>query len=99
MKFMVTWDMPQDKWLQICKTWSSMSPQERADVGDGVKLIGRWHDLVGRRGVGICESNDLSAVARFTGKWNSLMDIEITPVVEDDESAVICGRIVADNNA
>ena len=22
MKFMVTWNMPQDKWLQICKTGS-----------------------------------------------------------------------------
>ena len=76
-----------------------MSPQERADVGDGVKLIGRWHDLAGRRGVGIWESNDLSAAARFMGRWNPLMDMEITPVVDDDKSAVICGQIVADNNA
>ena len=99
MKFLATWTISQDKWLQLCKTWSSMSPQERAAVGDGVKLIGRWHDHVSRKGAGVWEANDLAAVTRYMGTWNPYMDIEITPVLDDEESAVVCGQIVADNNA
>ncbi len=44
MKFMVTWRLHQDKRMEVWKKFSSMTPQERADVGQGVKLIGRWPD-------------------------------------------------------
>jgi hypothetical protein len=76
-----------------------MSPQERANTGDGVKMIGRWIDMAGRTGVLIVESNDLAAVHRFIGQWNPYMDIDLTPVVDDEESAVISRQIIADNNA
>ena len=49
MKFMGKWTIHQDKWLPILKQWSSMTPQQRADAGPGVKILGRWHDFVGRR--------------------------------------------------
>ena len=83
----------------MLKKWVSMSPQERANTGDGVKMIGRWIDMAGRTGVLIVESNDLAAVHRFIGQWNPYMDIDLTPVVDDEESAVISRQIIADNNA
>ena len=49
------WRIDQDKWLQIMKKWASLTPQQRADVGQGVKLIGRWHDTGGRTGVALFE--------------------------------------------
>lgn len=77
-----------------------MSPQEWAnDAGDGVRMIGRWHDMAGRTGVVIAESNDLAAVQRWVGKWNPYMDIDLTPVVDDEESAATARQIIADNNA
>ena len=48
MKFMINWNIPEDKWLPVLKKWISMSPQERANTGDGVKMIGRWLDMAGR---------------------------------------------------
>jgi hypothetical protein len=99
MKFMITYSFSADKFLPAVKAWSSMSPQERADVGDGVKLIGRWQDVVGRRAVGIVESNDLAAVSRFCGRWNSLGDCVITPVLDDEESAAAARQIAADHKA
>jgi hypothetical protein len=99
MKFMVTWKTPQDKFLAVAKKWSSMSPQERAMAGDGVKIIGRWHDLAARTGVVILESNDIAAVQRYAGRWNPYMDLNIAPVVDDEESAAVARQIVADNNA
>jgi len=40
MKFTASWSIPQDKWLALCERWGSMSPQDRANAGDGVKIIG-----------------------------------------------------------
>jgi len=99
MKFMISWSIDEDKWLPVLKKWVSMSPQERANTGDGVKMIGRWLDMAGRTGVLIVESNDLSAVHRYIGQWNPYMDIDLTPVVDDEESAAISRQIIADHNA
>jgi Protein of unknown function (DUF3303) len=99
MKFRVNWRIHEDKWLPVLKKWTSMSPHERANAGDGVKIIGRWLDMAGRTGVLIVESNDLAAVHRYIGQWNPYMDIDLTPVVEDEESAAISRQIIADNNA
>ena len=99
MKFLATWNVSQDKFLPVLKKWSSMSPQDRATADDGVKIIGRWHDLAGRKGVAILESNDIAAVQRYAGRWNPYMDLNIAPVVDDEESAAVARQIVADNNA
>ncbi len=100
MKFRVNWSIQQDKWLPVMKRWSSMSPQERAnEFPAGGKLAGRWHDMTGRTGVLIVESNDLAAVQLWIGKWNPYLDVDLTPVVDDEESAAIARQIVADNNA
>ena len=99
MKFMATWSISQDKWLHLCKRWGSMSPQERANAGEGVKIIGRWGDVAARTGVAIFESDDLAAVQRYVGQWNAYMDITLVPVLDDEESAAVARQIVADNNA
>jgi hypothetical protein len=51
-----------------------MSPQERANAGDGVKIIGRWGDMAARTGVAIFESDDLAAVQRYVGHWKTYVD-------------------------
>jgi hypothetical protein len=99
MKFRITWSISQDKWLPVLKKWVSMSPQERANTGDGVKMIGRWLDMAGRTGVLIVESDDLAAVHRYIGKWNPYMEIDLTPVVDDEESVAISRQIIEENNA
>ena len=100
MKFRINWSIQQDKWLSVYKRWSSMSPEERAnEFPVGGKLLGRWHDMAGRTGVLIVESNDLAAVHRWLGQWNPYLDVDLTPVVDDEESAAIGRQIVADNNA
>jgi hypothetical protein len=98
MKFMINYNY-QDKFLPTLEVWGSRSPQERADVGGGVTLIGRWHDVVGGRAVAIVESNDLSAVSRFCGRWNTLGHCVITPVLDDEESAAAAQQIAAYHNA
>lgn len=99
MKFRVLWKIEQDKWLPVLKVWTGMTPQERANAGDGVKIIGRWHDTASRTGVAIIESNDIAAVQRYIGMWNPHMDIELAPVVDDEEAAAIGRQILEVNKA
>jgi hypothetical protein len=99
MKFMVRWSIEQDRWLAILSKWGAMTPRDRANVGKGVKMIGRWHDMAARTGMAIFEANDLAAVHRYLGQWNPFLDLHIAPVLDDEESAVVAKSIVADHDA
>jgi hypothetical protein len=99
MKFMLNWSIDQDQWLPILKKWSAMTPEQRADVGKGVKMIGRWHDLAGRQGVAILEATDLAALNRYLGQWNPFMDMDVAPVLDDEESAAAAKSILADHGS
>ena len=87
MKFMVTWDVHPDRRVEVMNTWAGLTADERANVGEGVRLIGRWHNMAEYTGVAIVEADDAAALALFTGQWNPVMDITIAPVLDDEESA------------
>jgi hypothetical protein len=96
---MATWSIPQDKWLPVLKKWVSMSPQERTNAGEDVRIVGRWFDIAARTGVGIFESSDLAAVSRYIAQWNSYMEIDLVPVLDEEEVTAVAQQIVADNTA
>lgn len=87
MKFMVTWNIHPDKRREVMKFWCSLSPEQRADAGPGVKLIGRWHNEAEFTGVGILETEDCAALSAYLMQWNHMMDMDIAPVLDDEESA------------
>ena len=89
MKFMVTWNIHQDKREEVLKVWCSMSPEERADTGSTARIIGRWHNLSKMTGVAIMESDSAAELSAYLLKWNSWMDIDIAPVLEDEESVAV----------
>ena len=89
---MLTWRVHPDKRQAAFTAFSQMtSEDDKKDMGEKIKLIGRWHDLSQFTGVAICESNDAQAVASWALNWNSVLDIE-TVVVLDDEEARAVGR-------
>ena len=92
MKFMVTWRIHPDKRQAVFNAFAQMTADEdKKDIGDKVRLIGRWHDLSQFTGVAICESDDAQAVASWALNWNSFLDVQ-TVVVLDDEEARAVGR-------
>ena len=93
MKFLVTWKVSEDKVLNILDVYSSMSAEERGDVGEGVSLVGRWHDLADKSGVAVMESEDISAVFAYLGRWNPHMETTVRPVLEDEDAAE-AGRVI-----
>jgi hypothetical protein len=99
MKFMVNWSIDQEQWLPILEKFAGMTPEQRADVGDGVKMIGRWHDTASRTGVAIMEATDLTALHRYLNQWNPFLDLDVTPVLDDEETAALAKGVLADHGA
>ena len=89
---MVTWRSHADKRQAVFNAFSQMTAEDdKRDMGDKIRLIGRWHDLAQFTGVAICESDDAQAVASWTLNWNNVLDVQ-TVVVLDDEEARAVGR-------
>jgi len=99
MKFMVNWSINHEQWLPILEKFAGMTPEQRADVGDGVKMIGRWHDTASRTGVAIMEATDLTALHRYLNQWNPFLDIDVAPVLDDEETAALAKGVLADHSA
>ncbi len=90
MKFMVTWRLHEAHRHDTLKAFSQMSPEDdKADLGDSIRMIGRWHDLAGFTGVAIVESDDAAAVANWGLNWNSVLDFDVKLVFDDEETRAI----------
>ena len=51
---------------------------------DGLTVIGRWHEA-GNRGFMVCEAEDVVALGKFANQWSDLCDIDIVPLMTDEE--------------
>lgn len=58
---------------------------DAADMGDKIKLIGRWHDVSAGTGVAIFESDDAAAIANWALNWIPFLDSVVSPVLDDEE--------------
>lgn len=92
MKFMVTWKVHEDKRQEALKAFSNMSDEDAANETGDVKLIGRWHDVVGFTGTAIAETDDPEALAAWLLKWNAIIDIQSVPVLDDEETRKVGRR-------
>ena len=86
MKFMISWRFHQDKIHNGLKHFSQMTKDDdKKDAGDKINVIGRWHDVAGGTGVVICECDDAKELAGWAVNWNSILNINVVPVLDDDE--------------
>jgi hypothetical protein len=58
----------------------------------GVKLLGRWTRADFTGGVVLVESDDSKALTGFALMWSDLMELEIVPVLEDQELLEVLTR-------
>ena len=89
MKHLVTWRVHRDKRHEALKVFSAMTDEDHASNLGGVKLIGRWHDVVGFTGAAIAETDDPKALAAWLLNWNGIIDIKTRPVLDDEETAAL----------
>ena len=89
---MIALEIHPDQRHDALKAFAQMTDaDDDADRG-GVQLIGRWHDLGAGTGVAICASDDLAAVQSWALNWNTVLDLEITPVLDDDEAKAVARK-------
>lgn len=87
MKFMVQWRVHPEKRHEVLKGFSMMSASdEQNDLGESIKLIGRWHNVSKFEGVAIVECDDPHALANWALNWNSVLDLETSVVLDDEET-------------
>lgn len=85
MLYQISWEMYPDKKVECNKFFSTMTPQDDVkDAGEKIKIVGRWHQLGGGRGVCICETDDDKALASWMLNWQGMCDIKVLPVIEDE---------------
>lgn len=59
-------------------------------------MIGRWHEPTSKTGVAIMETTNLAALNRYLNMWNPFMEVEVVPVLDDEETAALSKEILAD---
>ncbi len=90
MKFMLLYKIHPEKRHDALKGFSAMTADDdKTDMGDQITMIGRWHDIAHSKGVAIFESNSAEAVSNWALNWNTLLDLEITPVLDDAETRAL----------
>jgi hypothetical protein len=90
MKFMLSWRLHQEKRQAALKGFSAMTAaDDTADMGDKIRLIGRWHDVAGGTGVAIFESDDAVAISNWALNWTPVLDAIVTPVLDDEETRAL----------
>ena len=95
MKFMVNWCVQENRRHEALKIFSGMSEEEAAGEFGNLKVIGRWHDLVGFTGVAIVETDDPDDLMGWLIQWNDMVDIETTPVLDDQEARALGRKTIA----
>jgi len=97
MRFLLTWRIHPEKRQSAFTAFSQMTPEDDLrDMGNKIKLIGRWHDLSEFSGVAICESDDPQALASWALNWNNVLDVKTVMVLNDEEAREVGRKKLAE---
>ena len=55
-------------------------------------MIGRWHGMNGT-GFAIVESDDAKALYAWQAEWMDMIDIRVTPCLEDEDAGAVLGAL------
>ena len=89
MKYMVTWNIPPGSYKAAVESFLSSG----APAPPGIKSLGRWHAPGSVRGWELLEGDDPTAIVQHMAEWAHLLELQITPVVEDAEAASGLSRV------
>jgi hypothetical protein len=81
MKHMIQWAFSTDTYERGMKQFLETGGPDP----EGVRTIGRWHAPGTMYGFHLVEA-DPANVTKLTSQWASLVDLTITPVIDDDEA-------------
>ncbi|MBY4677412.1 DUF3303 domain-containing protein [Marinobacterium arenosum] len=91
MKFMATWSIPPQSYDAALDAFLAAG----APLPEGVTTLGRWHAPGSNRGWLLCETDDLVALSAHIAEWAPLLEIDVTPVVDDQQAGEAAARVRA----
>ena len=80
MLFKFSWQhspSARDNTIKKFMTTGGMPPE-------GVKMHSRYHNVDGSGGFAVAETDDTSSLADWALDWNGMIDITITPIMDDE---------------
>ena len=87
MLYLIEWTVKPENRIACGNIFGNMTAEDDVkDVGDEIKLVGRWHTLGGTGGTCIVDCSDHGALNTFMLNWGPLCDISVHPVVDDASS-------------
>ena len=96
MKILIQWEIHPDKREEVFAAFAAMELADYQGMGGpNVKTLGRWHDVVNGRGLGVVETTDPDAISVWLMKWNAAVDFEISIVHNDEEAHSLIREHVA----
>ena len=60
---------------------------------EGLHLIGRWHAPGSVCGWALVDGEDLKALYEHAAQWANLLDLRITPAIEDGDAAQALSKV------
>ena len=92
MKFMLSWEIsPENR-----KPAAQAFLQTGAPMPAGLTMIGRWHAPGSGYGWAVVEADDLAPVTLHVATWGDYLDIQVTPVVEDEVAGQVMAEVYGD---
>jgi len=88
MKFLATWTVRHGCWQEAATRFLS----GKADPGQGIKLLGRWHNADLSGGFSTIEADDPAAIYAFSVQWSDVLETHSHLVVEDAEAGAALAK-------
>jgi hypothetical protein len=88
MKYLVQWSVPQ----QTMRPAVERFLQTGGKPPDGVTQLGRWFGMNGK-GCSVVEADDPKGVFSLVSEWQEFLEIEATPVLEDDAAGEVLAKL------
>ena len=85
MKYMMVFSVAPSDIVAVRKRFAEPEPLE------GIKLLGRWHEMGTNKGFALIETDDPVAISKFFVYWADLVDIKVVPVIDDGEMGQALG--------
>jgi hypothetical protein len=89
MKYLVLWHLTEPSTLRPA---AQRFLKTGGKLPEGATLLGRWFGMNGK-GCLLLEASDPKPVFEAVSEWQEFMDIEATPVLEDDDAGAIFGKL------
>lgn len=89
MKYMVTWKIPTHSYKEAVEAFLSAG----APMPEGLVSLGRWHAPGSTKGWLLAETDDAVALSEHMAEWASMLELDISPVIEDEEAGKAASRV------